>query len=396
MSEKPTVSGASGSAAPTGIGEAPAVPFIDLRAQYRELRPGIDAALRRVLESGQFVLGPEVENFEREYAAWIGVKECVCVNSGTAALQLGLMALGLRQGDEVLLPANTFFATAEAVLWAGGTPVLVDVREDDFNIDPERAEAAITSRTRAIIPVDLYGQTARYDELLDLAARRGLFLLEDACQAHGAEHRGWKAGRFGAAAAFSFYPGKNLGAYGEGGALVTDDPGLARQVRMLRNHGQAAKYDHAVLGHNYRLESLQGAVLGAKLPRLDAWNAARRRVAGWYREALAGLPLVLPAEMPWAHHVYHLFVIRVAAREEFRAFLRGRGVETLVHYPVPLHLQKALAGLGLGPGSFPVSEALAGKIVSLPIYPELTREQVAQVAAAAAAFFSARGGGGGA
>ena len=291
MSGKRPVSAAGGA---PGLASAAAVPFIDLRAQYAEIRPEIDAALRRVLESGQFVLGPEVDRFEREYAAWVGAKECVCFNSGTAALQLGLMALGLRPGDEVLLPANTFFATAEAVVWAGGSAGPGGRAGRRLQHRPGAGRGRHHAAPRAIIPVDLYGQTARYDELLELASRRGLCLLEDACQAHGDEHRGRKAGRFGAAAAFSFYPGKNLGAYGEGGALVTDDPEGGPPGADAARSQPAAKYDHAIVGHNFRLESLQGAVLAAKLPRLDAWNAARRRVAGWYREALEGMPSSSP------------------------------------------------------------------------------------------------------
>ena len=356
------------------------VPFLDLRAQYETIRHDIDAAMKRVVESGMFVLGPEVSRFEKAFADYVGANEGVCVNSGTAALQLGLMAIGLEPGDEVIVPANTFIATAEAVIWAGGRPVLVDVREDDFNMDPEALEAAVTPRTRGVIPVDLYGQPARLDEIQAIAHRHGLFILEDACQAHGARYKGRTAGSFGRAAAFSFYPGKNLGAYGEGGALVTDDPAVAEKARMLRDHGQSRKYEHALMGHNYRLEGLQGAVLNVKLPHLDGWNDARRRVAGWYREALAGLDVKLPVEKPDVRHVYHLFVIRVPRRESFQAFLKDRGIDTLIHYPIPLHLQPALSSLGYRRGAFPVTERLAGEIVSLPIFPELRQEQVQQVA----------------
>jgi len=359
------------------------IPFVDLRAQYESLRPEIDDALRAVLESGQFVLGRPVADFERSFASYLGVRECVCVNSGTAALHLGLVALGLGAGDEVIVPANTFFAAAEAVIWAGGRVVVADVSEDDATIDPGAIEAAVTPRTRGVVPVDLYGQPARYDEILSIAARHGLFVLEDACQAHGAALGARKAGAFGAAGAFSFYPGKNLGAYGEGGALVTNDPGIAERVRALRDHGQVRKYDHALVGHNFRLEALQGAVLGVKLSRLDAWNAQRRRVAGWYREGLAGLPVRMLAERQGVLHAQHLCVVRVASRDAFRRALAEEGIETLIHYPIPLHLQTALRPLGYGAGAFPIAERLCGEIVSLPIYPEMSRELVGAVCAAA-------------
>lgn len=364
------------------------VPFLDLRAQYETIRHDVDAAMKRVVESGMFVLGPEVARFEKSFAEYVGVKESVCVNSGTAALQLGLMAIGLEPGDEVIVPANTFIATAEAVIWAGGKPVLVDVSEDDFNMDPAALEGAVTPRTRGVIPVDLYGQPARLDEIQAFADRHGLFLLEDSCQAHGARYRGRSAGTFGRAAAFSFYPGKNLGAYGEGGALVTDDLTIAEKARMLRDHGQSRKYEHVLMGHNYRLEGLQGAVLNVKLPHLDGWNDARRRVAGWYREALAGLPVKLPVEKPDVRHVYHLFVIRVPRRDAFQTFLKERGVDTLIHYPIPLHLQPALSNLGYPKGRFPVTERLADEIVSLPIFPELRQDQVQRVGRAIGEFVS--------
>jgi dTDP-4-amino-4,6-dideoxygalactose transaminase len=346
--------------------------------------------MKSVVESGMFVLGPAVTSFENAFASYVGVKEAVCMNSGTAALQLGLMAIGLEPGDEVIIPANTFIATAESVVWAGGKPVLVDVSEDDFNMAPGALEAAVTPRTRGIIPVDLYGQPARLDEIQAFADRHGLFLLEDACQAHGARYKGRSAGTFGRAAAFSFYPGKNLGAYGEGGAIVTDDPAIAAKARMLRDHGQSRKYEHALMGHNYRLEGLQGAVLGVKLPHLDGWNDARRRVAGWYRESLAGLPVGLPEERPDVRHVYHLFVIRVPRRDAFQAALKEQGIDTLIHYPIPLHLQPALAGLGYSRGQFPVTERLASEIVSLPIFPELRQEQVQRVGRAVGNFLSSQ------
>jgi dTDP-4-amino-4,6-dideoxygalactose transaminase len=368
------------------------IPFIDLVAQHEPLRPELERAVLRVMDSGIFVLGPEVAAFEEAFADYVGVKACVAVNSGTAALQLGLMALGLSPGDEVLIPANTFIATAEAVVWAGGKPVLVDVREDDSMVDLEKLEAAITPRTRGIIPVDLYGQPARLPQIETIAKRHGLFVLEDACQAHGASIAGRKAGSFGRAAAFSFYPGKNLGAMGEGGALVTDDVEVAGRARMLRDHGQRAKYEHVLLGHNYRLEALQGAVLGVKLPHLDSWNEARRRVAGWYREALKNGPVTLPAEWEGVIHVYHLFVVRAPRRDALKAHLKEQGIDALIHYPVPLHRQVALAGLAGWTGSLSVTDALAKEILSLPIFPGMTRAQVDRVADAIHAFDSGAAG----
>src|SRR5262249_27714493 len=265
----------------------------------------------------------------------LGAKECVCVNSGTAALQLALMGAGLEAGGEVIIPANTFVATAEAGVWAGGGPVLVDVRDEDANMDPAAVRPAIHPPTRGIVPVHLYGRAAAVAELGAIAAAHGLFLIEDACQAHGAAVGGRKVGTFGAASAFSFYPGKNLGAYGEGGAVVTDDPALARKARMLRDHGQSRNYEHAVLGHNFRLEALQGAVVGVTLGPLDRWNEGRRRVVGWYREALRGAPVRLFGEAPPGQDVHHLFVARVPDRDALRGYLDERGIGNLVHYPVP-------------------------------------------------------------
>ena len=362
------------------------IPFIDLRAQYRALKPEIDEAVGRVLESGSFVLGEPVERFERAFAAYVGVKEAVCVSSGTAALQVALMAIGLEPGDEVIIPANTFFATAEAVLWAGGRPVLVDVREEDANIDPVAIAGAITPRTRGIVPVHLYGQMADLGPILEIAARRGLFVLEDACQAHGAASGERRAGSVGRAGAFSFYPGKNLGAYGEAGAVVTDDPEIGRRARMLRDHGQRRKYDHVVLGHNFRLEALQGAVLDVKLRHLEGWNEARRAVARTYERALAGLPVTVLPELPGRRHVRHLLVVRSAARDRLQESLGRMGIETLIHYPVPLHLQPALAFLGGREGDHPVAERLAREILSLPIHPEMAEDTVLRVADAIADF----------
>jgi dTDP-4-amino-4,6-dideoxygalactose transaminase len=364
------------------------VPFLDLKAQYQSIKPEIDAAIAGILERCEFVTGPTVAAFEEAFAAAHGARFCATCNSGTAALHLMLWGLGIGPGDEVLTAANTFMATAGGIRLAGATPRLADAREEDFNLDPERVEAALTPRTRALLPVHLYGQCAEMEPLREIAERRGLLLLEDAAQAHLSMYHGRCAGSLGRAAAFSFYPGKNLGAYGEGGAVLTDDEELWRRIRRLRDHGMPEKYQHAEWGHNYRLEGLQGAVLGAKLPHLEAWTAARRQVAAWYREELAGLPGILcPRELEGRRHVYHLFVIRVTAesgttRDALLAALQRAGIGCGLHYPRPIHLQPAAAELGYREGDFPVTERLAGQILSLPIYAEMSRAQVAEVGAA--------------
>jgi dTDP-4-amino-4,6-dideoxygalactose transaminase len=303
------------------------VPFVDLRAQYRSIKGEIDEAISRVVESAAFVLGPEVEAFEAEFAAYCGARYCVGVNSGTAALQLALQACGVGAGDEVIVPANTFFATAEAVSTAGATPVFVDADPVSYNIDPAKIEAAVTARTRAVIPVHLYGQPADLDAVFEVAARHNLSVVEDAAQAHGAEYKGRRVGALGRAGCFSFYPGKNLGAYGEGGAILTDDPEVARLARLLRDHGSERKYRHEIVGYNFRLEGIQGAILRVKLRHLDRWNELRRAHAARYDELLgahAGSGLALPREMPYARHVYHLYVVQSDERDELQSRRRGR------------------------------------------------------------------------
>jgi dTDP-4-amino-4,6-dideoxygalactose transaminase len=361
------------------------VPFVDLQAQYRAIKPEIDAAVQRVLDTSAFILGPEVEEFERAFAGYVGAEFCVGVSNGTAAVQLAVTACGVGPGDEVIVPANTFFATAEAVSTAGATPVFVDCEPDSFNIDVGKVEAAVTPRTRAVIPVHLYGQPADLDPLFDVAARRNLIVIEDAAQAHGARYKGGRVGALGRAGCFSFYPGKNLGAYGEGGAVVTGDAEVARRLRLLRDHGSERKYRHEIIGYNFRLEGLQGAVLGVKLKHLDEWNALRRAHAARYAELLAGLeaggaPVELPREMPYAEHVYHLYVVRAEGRDALQGALREAGVQTGIHYPVPVHLQPAYAALGHKPGDFPEAERQAARVLSLPMFPELTGEQIKHVA----------------
>jgi dTDP-4-amino-4,6-dideoxygalactose transaminase len=371
------------------------VPFVDLQAQYRSIKSDVDAAIQRVLDSSAFVLGREVEAFERAFAEYVGARECVGVSNGTDALHLALLACGVGPGDEVVVPANTFFATPEAVSAAGAAPVFVDCDPVTSNLDASKLEAALTDRTRAVIPVHLYGQPADLDAVAEVAARRGLAVIEDAAQAHGARYRGRRVGALARAGCFSFYPGKNLGAYGEGGAVVTDDPDVARRLRLLRDHGSEVKYRHEVVGFNSRLEGIQAAVLNVKLKRLDEWNALRRRHAARYREMLAPLEdagrLSLPREMPYAEHVYHLFVIQSSERDELQRFLSSAGVHTGIHYPVPVHLQPAYASLGHREGDFPVAERQSRRALSLPMFAELTDRQLAYVAQAVGDFCAEQG-----
>lgn len=357
------------------------VPFLDLKAQYQALREPMNQALQEVMENTAFAGGPFVAKFEEPFAAFCGCRHAIAVGNGTDALWLSLLALGVGAGDEVITVPNTFIATTEAISFCGATPVFVDVDERFYTMDPAKLEAAITPRTKAIIPVHLFGQTADMDPILALARRRGVAVVEDACQAHGAQYKGKPAGSLGATGCFSFYPGKNLGAYGEAGAIVTNDDDIARKVRMLRDHGQSQKYVHAAIGWNARMDGFQGAVLSVKLPHLDGWNEARRRHAARYGELLAGLPGVkLPVEAPFARHVYHVFAVRVAQRDRILKAMADRGVSCAIHYPVPVHLQEAYRALQLAPGAFPVAERCAAEFLSLPMYPELTTEQTAYVA----------------
>jgi dTDP-4-amino-4,6-dideoxygalactose transaminase len=358
------------------------VPFVDLRRQYSSIKEEIDAAIARVLDETSFVLGREVEAFEAAFAEYTGARFCVGLNSGTAAIQLAVMACGLKAGDEVILPANTFFATAEGVSTAGATPVFVDADPVSYNIDVSKIEAAVTPRTRAIMPVHLYGQAAPLDEIFEMAERHNLLVIEDAAQAHGSLYKGRRVGALGRAGCFSFYPGKNLGAYGEGGAVVTNDAEVARMVRLLRDHGSERKYHHEIIGYNFRLEGIQGAVLGVKLRHLERWNELRREHAARYTELLRGAGLALPREMPYARHVYHLYVVQFEARAALQQSLAAAGVQTGIHYPVPIHLQPAYGFLGHGRGDFPEAERQADRVLSLPMFPELTGEELLRVAEA--------------
>ncbi len=356
------------------------VPFMDLNAQYRSMQHEMDQAMLAVVASSQFILGPDVQRFEQEYATYCGSRYAVGVDSGTSALELALRALGVGAGDEVITAANTFIATVLAISAIGARPVLVDVDPATYTISIPAIEKAITSRTRAIIPVHLYGQAADMDPILDLADRHRLAVLEDACQAHGARYKGKRVGSLGDLAAFSFYPAKNLGCYGDGGLVVTDSPQIAESVRMLREYGQRQKYVQTIKGYNHRLDTLQAAVLRTKLPHLDAWNAARRAHAQQYNRLLAEYGLILPTEADYAEHVYHLYVVRTTQREALQSYLKEHGIGTGIHYPIPIHLQEAFQDLGYGTGSFPVTEQCAAQTLSLPMYAELTTDQITQVA----------------
>ncbi len=356
------------------------IPFLSLREQYQSIKGEIDAAVGRVLASTSFVLGHEVEAFETEFAAYCGARHAVAVNSGTSALHLALLAAGIGPGDEVITTPMTFVATTAAILYSGATPIFVDIDPVTWNIDVDRIEAAITPRTRAILPVHLHGLMSDMDPITGLARRRGLIVIEDAAQAHGAEYRGRRAGSIGEIGCFSFYPGKNLGACGEAGALVTNDPEFARAARMLRDWGQASKYNHVVKGYNYRMDAIQAAVLRIKLEHLEAWTAARRAHAASYDSLLTKANAVqVPARDGVYRHVYHVYAVRLARRDAARRRLEAAGITCGMHYPVPVHLQAAYRDLGYGPGAFPVAESFARETLSLPMYPELTADQIAEV-----------------
>jgi len=358
------------------------VPFVDLKAHHCPIEADLTEAMARVLRNASFVQGPEVKGFEDAFAKYLGVADCVAVNSGTSALHLALLALGIGPGDEVITVAHTFIATSEAISAVGARPVFVDVDPVTYTMDPVQAERAVTPRTRALLPVHLYGNPADMDALQAVARRHNLALVEDACQAHGAHYRGRMAGSLGVAGCFSFYPSKNLGSCGEGGAMVTSDDKLAQKVRMLREHGSVVKYEHAFPGYNFRMEGIQGAVLATKLPHLDGWNDQRRAIAKRYQERLAGQTVILPKETLNARHVYHLYVIQAEDREALKQQLAQRGIETGLHYPIPLHQQEAYASLGYRAGDLPVTERLTQHILSLPMYPEMSFDAVDYVASA--------------
>jgi dTDP-4-amino-4,6-dideoxygalactose transaminase len=355
------------------------VNFVDLKVQYYSIKNEIDEAIKNVLEKSAFSSGPFVKAFEDHFAELHKSKYCIAVNSGTAALHVAMWAIGIGPGDEVIVPANTFFATPEAVSLCGATPVFVDCEPDYFNIDPGQIKKAINKRTKAILAVHLYGQSARIDAIKDIADRKGLLLLEDCAQAHLTEFHDVPVGSNGICGCFSFYPGKNLGAYGEGGAVLTGDERLFKKIMALRDHGSSKKYYHDYVGHNYRMEGIQGAVLDVKLKHLPEWTERRRKNADIYRKYLAGIENVaVPKEMPNSKHVYHLFVVRVARRDDLKKFLEENGIATGIHYPIPCHLQKAYETLS-PKYSMPVSEKTASEILSLPMYAELSENDIQYV-----------------
>ena len=361
-------------------------PFLDLQAAYVELKEEIDAAIARILDSGYYILGPEVEAFEIEFAAYCEAHHCVGVGNGLDALHLALLAMGIGPGDEVIVPSNTYIATWLAVSHVGATPVPVEPDERTYNIDPDKIEAAITTKTKVILPVHLYGQPADLDPILDIADRYGLKVLEDAAQAHGARYKGKRIGAHGDAVAWSFSPGKNLGAMGDGGAVTTDNPEIAVKVRLLRNYGSREKYLNEVKGLNSRLDPLQAAILRVKLKHLDEWNARRADIAVRYQAALVNTKLVLPAAPEWANPVWHLYVVRSRQRDALQRHLTECGIGSLIHYPIPPHLQQAYTSLGYKRGGFPIAEAIANEVLSLPMGPQLTIEQQDKVIAALSDF----------
>lgn len=364
------------------MSSAPKIPFVDLQSQYQSIKADIDAGMAGVLTRGDFILGGDVTKFEEEFAAFCGVTHCVSVANGTDALKLALEALGIGPGDEVITTAHTYIATALAIMQVGARPVLVDCEPEYFLIDVSKIEAAITPKTKAILPVHLYGQPADMDPILAIARRHCLKVVEDACQAHGATYKGTKCGALGDIAAFSFYPGKNLGAYGDGGAVTTNDPALADKVKLLRNYGQRVKYEHLEKGGNSRLDTIQATVLRVKLRHLADWNAKRAAAAAAYGPALAGRDLMLPKVAPWGTHVFHLYVVRTKDRAGLMAQLDAANAQHGIHYPIPIHRQGAMADLGYPAGSFPVAETIAPEILSLPMFPELSQDQISRVAAA--------------
>lgn len=366
------------------------VSFVDLAAQYADIKTEVDAAIAKVLHDTDFILGQAVALFEQEFAAFCEADYAVGVDSGTSALELILRAYNIGPGDEVITTANTFIATVLPISQVGATPVLVDIDPQTYTMDPAGLEKAITAQTKAIIPVHLYGQPADMDPILEIARQRGLVVIEDACQAHGARYKGKRVGSLGQAATFSFYPAKNLGAYGDGGMVVTNEAWLADAIVMLRNYGQRKKYHHLLQGYNHRLDTLQAAILRVKLKCLESWNGARRQHAQLYNDLLASNSIVLPTEADYAESVYHLYVIRVEERDELQTYLDDRGIATGIHYPIPIHLQPAYQALGYTPGDFPITERYTRQILSLPMYPELSTTSIKYVADAIKDFGSTK------
>jgi dTDP-4-amino-4,6-dideoxygalactose transaminase len=363
------------------------VPYLDLPAQIRGVRKEIDTALARALDNCTFCLGPDVAQFEKDFAGFCGVKHCVAMNSGTSALHVAMRLLNVGPGDEVITTPYTFIATSWAISYTGAKPVYVDIDDDTLCLNPKLIEKAVTPRTKAVLPVHLYGHPFDADAILKICRKHNLPLVEDAAQAHGAKYKGKTTGTLGDIACFSFYPAKNLGACGEGGALVTNNPDFAARAKSLREHGSTQRYHHDEIGYNYRMEGFQGAVLGVKLKHFDAWAAGRRRVAKRYAELLADTPLHLPRETGAVESAWHLYTVRHPRRDELKKFLDENGIGNAVHYPIPLHRQKVYAHLGHKPGDFPVAEKAAREVLSLPMFPELTDAQIGRVAEVVRNFF---------
>jgi len=355
------------------------IPLVDLKTQYRDIKSEIDSAIAHVLENAQFALGPAVEAFERDFSSYCGTTQTVAVNSGTSALHLALRAVGVGPGDEVITVPFTFVATVAAIEYAGARPVFVDIDPEYYTMDPALLERAITPRTRAVVPVHLFGQPVDMVSIVDVARRHKLAVIEDACQAPGADDQGRRIGSIGDIGCFSFYPGKNLGAYGEGGAAVTNHEPYGERMRLQRSWGEKTRYEHSIRGFNYRMDGIQGAILGVKLRHLERWTEARRRLAANYDRFLSGTVVRTPTTRPGVRHVYHLYVVRLLQRDAWRAHLLKRGIQTGMHYPVPVHLQMAYRDLGYAAGDFPVAETVAGKVLSLPLFPEMTEAQQEEV-----------------
>jgi dTDP-4-amino-4,6-dideoxygalactose transaminase len=358
------------------------IPFVDLKTQYNSIKNEINTAVLQVLESTQFILGDEVTALEQEFAAYCSATHGVALNTGTSALHLALLAAGIGVGDEVITVPFTFVATVAAICYTGATPVFVDIDPVSYTIDVNQIEKAITAKTKAIMPVHLYGQPADMDPIMEIAQRYGLTVIEDAAQAHRSEYKGRRVGSIGDIGCFSFYPGKNLGAYGEGGMAVTNNPEYDRTMRMLRDWGQESRYNHVLKGYNYRMDGVQGAILRVKLRYLDQWTEARRTHAAQYDELLADLSIKTPVVVPYSHHVYHIYAVRSLQRTILQQQLNEQGIQTGIHYPIPVHLQKAYSDLGYQPGAFPHSELAANEVLSLPMYAELSAEQVKIVSTA--------------
>lgn len=364
------------------------IAFVDLKRQYNSIKTDIDKAISKILDSAEFILGSETEKFEEEFAKFIGINYAVGVGSGTAALELGLRALGIGDGDEVITPVNSFIASSFSINLVGAKPILVDCREDTFNIDIEKAENLITPKTKAIMPVHLYGQVADMEGVLKLARKYGLLVVEDACQAHGASFKGQKAGSFGQMAAFSLYPGKNLGGYGDGGIVTTNNKVIAEKINMLRNFGQKEKYKHIFLGENNRLDNLQAGILRVKLRHLEKWNNKRLKNAIIYNNLLKKTPVITPQIFPGYKHAFHLYVIRSKKRNELMKYLLSKGISIVMHYPIPIHLQPAYKNLGYKKGDFPIAEMLSEEILSLPMFPEIKEEEIKYVCREIENFYS--------